>query len=323
MRTPPLLPILILASCTKAEPVLLGWEWTERSTLPETRWGMPATHTDVGQLAFGGSNGTGSERTTDTLWTRVPADDTWTSAEPAEPGARYCHCATLLPDANKLLVVGGRDDTAPVDDAWVYDLSTQNWAPVEGDALSHPIGCHAAWIDDQAWVFGGGDATSNSAAMWSYDPDLNTFTEVEFAEAPSARRDATTVVADDRWLLFGGQAGAGDFLNDLWAFDGTAWQQLAADSPLLPRRYAASGWHPDVNRWVVHGGTDDTQDMADTWVLDTDTLQWTELTLDGGPDDRAFATSGFDGTGIYVAGGLRVATSTALDDAWRLDAIVE
>ena len=107
-----------------------------------------------------------------------------------------------------------------------------------------------------------------------------------------------------------------------WAFDGTTWSQLMpTGGPPAPRRVAAGGFDPVRRRWVVFGGTLETMDYGDLWLLDVAALTWTQLPPTGaGPSARGFASAGYDpGTDVhFVVGGFQQPGDTSLSDGWKL-----
>jgi hypothetical protein len=66
--------------------------------------------------------------------TAAPSDDADVSAAtapPDVPSARYAASAALLPCGGRVLLIGGGTDAADARDAWLFDVSSRHWAPVE------------------------------------------------------------------------------------------------------------------------------------------------------------------------------------------------
>ena len=121
-----------------------------------------------------------------------------------------------------------------------------------------------------------------SQAMWAWNGSQ--WSELSGSGGPSPRAGSSTVydAALGEALLFGGDAVTagssasanpaatytlGAPLNDLWAWNGSAWQQLhPAKSP--PARFDAQMAYDAASGQVVlfGGAVNDTADVADTWV---------------------------------------------------------
>jgi hypothetical protein len=71
---------------------------------------------------------------------------------------------------------------------------------------------------------------------------------------------------------------------------------------------------------VIFGGTIETMDYGDLWVLDVAQLAWTQLPGTGAPKPRGFASAGYDpGTDSYfVVGGLQQPKGITVSDGWQL-----
>ena len=100
---------------------------------------------------------------------------------------------------------------------------------------------------------------SVSNELWQYNG--TTWQQVTVTGALPPARDAHSMVydpVDERVLMFGGDAGGGTYLADLWAFEfsGAAagsWVQLAS-LPSAGRRAAAMGYDAGRNQFIVTGG---------------------------------------------------------------------
>lgn len=308
--------------------------WTSfASRGTDSRWGVPLAYASKEDafIAFGGSqyptvaaaSGTSSLSMATAEWTKL------TDVSP--PPARYCGCTTYLPDQDQVLLVGGQAGEGPLPPAaWTLDLATSTWTAVTGTVPDGVIGCATAYMPGlgKAIVFGGLAATGMTSVTWSYDPVAASFTQLSPAAHPPARADA--IAAYDpgdggRMLLFAGTSNEVDatgHMNDLWAFDGTNWTQLQpTGGPPSVRRVPAGGFDATRRRWVVFGGTDETVDRGDLWLLDAAALTWTQLPQAGAPSARGFASSGYDPvTDSYVViGGFQQPSDVALSDGWKLE----
>lgn len=261
-------------------------------------------------------------------WSFSVASGQWTKLTTTgeAPPLRYCHCAAYLPDQRQVLIAGGRDASTTVDSAYTLDLQTLAWAKVQGTVPAGAIGCTAHWMPSlaKAIVFGGDGRSGVNNLTWAYDPVARAFTQLSPASRPAARRDAMSIFepVQGRLVLFGGAVAiTASYLDDLAIFDGTTWFNPGAPMPHpTPRRYGASGYDPLHQRWLLFGGTNDTDDFDDLWVIDPVLSDFKLQSSSGGPSRRGFAASGLDevtGT-LYVFGGLQTAGFTALAEGWTL-----
>jgi len=191
------------------------------------------------------------------------------------PGARqgavswFTPGGPLGPDdiSGVLWLFGGTNDggTTNFNDLWRFDIGTEEWT----------------------WVSGSSTTNSNG-----------TYTALNAAGTPSARRDATTWVANDGTLwLFGGRglsasgATLGD-MSDVWRYNtatnvwtwisgpsthGAAGTYTALNSPGTPAaRSGGSGWRTvDGKFWLVGGFKNSADPLNDVWIYNPATNVWT------------------------------------------------
>jgi hypothetical protein len=314
-----------------AGPPLPAWSaYASRGT--DSRWGVPLAYSTKSStfLGFGGSQYPAAD--TGGMFSLSMTTGTWTKlTDSNEPTPGYCSCTTYLPDQDQVLLLAGLGDSGPLPaGAWIYDVKSGAWSAIAGTVPGAGIGCAATYMPamHEAIVFGGvGETTGYSAETWAYDPVAKSFAKLSPATSPPARADsiATYDPGDGgRMLVFAGtqdEQTSANHRNDLWAFDGTTWTELhPTGGPPPPRRVPAGGFDPTTRRWVVFGGTIETMDYGDLWLLDVNAMTWTQLSGNGAPPVRGFASSGFDpGTGAwFVVGGLQMQGGVTLTDGWKL-----
>src|SRR5205807_2086897 len=93
-----------------------------------------------------------------------------------------------------------------------------------------------------------------------------------------------------RVLLTGGVSAAGRELNDTWAWDGSAWRQLAGIAAPAPRQQAGIAYDAATQQVLLAGGRRGTATLADASSLALGTPTLTE-TVDRGAN------------GVYPSGG--------------------
>lgn len=301
----------------------MGWSRTANTPGMNGLWGSMLAFDPVERrfILHGGNRfPTGSVQ--NETWSFSIASASWTRLMTAGTvPVRYCHCTAYLPAQRQVLIAGGRDSGGLVDSAYTLDLATLAWTKVDGTVPTGAIGCLAHWMPSigRAIVFGGDGPGGVNSRTWSYDPAARTFTQLMPATSAAARRDPMSIFdpARNRIVLFGGAAAIRQrYLNDVATFDGTTWTTVpAAGTRPSARRYGASGLDAIRGRWILFGGTNDADDVADLWTIDPATLEFTSQQLPGAPSARGFTASGIDeSTGVlYLFGGLLGGTASSAE----------
>jgi hypothetical protein len=310
--------------------------WSQRWDVSQPIWGtLFAEAPGVGPVLFGGMGPEwASEAYQDTV-NYLPEVDQWVVLDASGdlPGPRYCHCVAALPAHGQILVVGGRGPTMPLPPgAWTYSPATGDWQAIQGAVPQAVVGCHAAWLGSldggRAVVFSGQKGASMEAVTWVYDPTTRTFSQLATAHAPIGRRDGivTEDPAGGRLLLHAGQTKSWPqpaYTNDLWAFDGSDWTELAPTGPLPePRRFPAAAFDASRRRWLVFSGTIETLDFEELWMLDAEGLAWHLLEAPTGPvpEARGFAPLTYDpaSDAFFLVGGYAAPLHKAFSEVWKL-----
>ncbi|MCA9704968.1 MAG: hypothetical protein KDK70_03850 [Myxococcales bacterium] len=180
--------------------------------------------------------------------------------------------------------------------------------------------------DGRVVLFGGRGADGiRLADTWVYDVDQNEWTDQLVVDAPSARDTHTLAyLGGGRVLLFGGNETNGPDetpLSDTWVFDlGTqAWTELLpATSPPARFQHAMTAVGEDLV--LLQGGrVDFGVELADTWMFDATTEDWTDLAPPVDPGVRSAFTLSFDGVDTVAMVGGTVASSSLTDETWLYD----
>ena len=204
----------------------------------------------------------------------------------------------------------------PLDDTYVLDLKTDTWTRVDSTAKPPGTIYHAMTYDsvnDQMIIFGGGDANAFLGPfysdVWALDMQTLQWTKLYHSVGGNAEplgRINPALIFDEsreRVLLFGGHddSALGN-TNDIWAFTPStrSWELLKAgdvytgagcnsfcscadnfvqydyESPER-RQYPTFVPVDGEDTAVLFSGTGDCGYMDDTWSLDLDTMEWTEV----------------------------------------------
>jgi hypothetical protein len=173
-----------------------------------------------------------------------------------------------------------------------------------------------AVLGDRVVLFGGvGSSGVNDYqdATWIWQDGA--WSELTLDARPIARRDAMLGEAGGELVLFSGvgrdSEGSVGVLEDLWAFDGSAWRELHPEPGPSARQNVAYTSHE--GRLCLHGGAGPSAGrLPDGWCFDGE--RWTELPL-GPPAQRAATLTSVDGA-LLLTGG---STPGAASAVWRLD----
>lgn len=223
------------------------------------------------------------------------------------PDPRYMGCAAWDPNSETALVVGGRGQSWGEEyaETWRLDAAAGTWQRILARHQPRAVkGCALAWSEhrDAFILFGGAQGLDVSDETWLFDPEDDTWLELDPPKAPVARRDAVMVpVSDHEMLMMGGEA-YGHWTprgveviwpDDVWIFDvrDQRWTPKAIEGPRPPGRrapwlvpdrggiymgFGVSGIYAEV----AHG---------DLWWLDLEARQWAEVDLgDQAPSPRGF-----------------------------------
>jgi PQQ-like domain len=245
-----------------------GWQQST-STGPSAR-SMFATVYDAKRqevVLFGGM-GPGAAELGDT-W--VWDGDSWAQRDVTiAPPPRHNHVMFYDSELEQTILWGGYNGDLGIvlDDTWAWNGT--EWELLNPETKPAPrSGATAAYdpVRKQGVLFGG-YATSDTGLQYTNNTwiwDGETWTERFLAQPPPGRSAAamTYDATARRVLLFGGNEGLGEHLNDLWAWTGSEWFPVAGEGP-GPRWGAAMAHHTELGKSVVFGGNNNNF-LDDTW----------------------------------------------------------
>ncbi|GAB2229413.1 hypothetical protein Droror1_Dr00023553 [Drosera rotundifolia] len=183
---------------------------------------------------------------------------------------------------SKIVVFGGLRDKQFLNDVTVYDVENKLWFQPE---------CTGSGSDGQV--------------------------------GPCPRAFHVAVAIDCHIFIFGGRSG-GKRLGDFWVLDTDIWQwsELTSFGYLpSPRDFAAAA--PIGNQKIVmYGGWDGKKWLSDAYMLDTISLEWTELSISGSiPPPRCGHTATMVEKRLLVYGGR--GGGSIMGELWALKGIIE
>ncbi|KAG6573874.1 Protein GLUTELIN PRECURSOR ACCUMULATION 3, partial [Cucurbita argyrosperma subsp. sororia] len=141
---------------------------------------------------------------------------------------------------------------------------------------------------------------------------------------PSPRAFHIAVAIDCHMFVFGGRSGS-KRMGDFWVLDTDIWQwsELTSFGDLpSPRDFSAASSFGN-RKIVMYGGWDGKKWLSDVYVLDTMSLEWTELSVAGSlPPPRCGHTATMLEKRLLVYGG-RGGGGPILGDLWALKGLIE
>ncbi|TFY62846.1 hypothetical protein EVJ58_g3607 [Rhodofomes roseus] len=238
------------------------------------------------------------------------------------PFPRYGHALPATATATgELFLFGGLVKETVRND--LYLLSTRDLSATllqtAGEVPSPRVGHASALVGSVLIVWGGDTKTNGKAKPGDKQDDglylLNLVSRewtrvATYGPAPVGRYGHAVTMVGSKFYVFGGQVD-GEFLNDLWAFDlnslrTKAQWELVEPAEGSPRPAQRTG-HACVtfeNKIFLFGGTDCQYHYNDTWVFDTITNTWSELTCIGFiPSPREGHAAALVDDVVYVFGG--------------------
>jgi hypothetical protein len=269
----------------------------------QPRWGMYIAESSERAFLLGGV----TDGVVDVGF-RLGATDASVTASPdvLMDHSRYCHCAMLDEERDRLIVLGGRDEGfADSPTAVALGIASSSVDIIEDNgAADHPVGCQAFFFPelDRGYVFGGLSSTLGefTNVTYRFDALTDTFTALDVT-GPAARYDAGThVLADGTAILVGGMGRAtlsATFYSDVWRFDPNdeTWTELAPrDAPGAPpgRRYPWTAVSPDESTLLYGYGSDSGMGstvLGDMNAFDFASATWAPLAASGeAPSARGF-----------------------------------
>jgi N-acetylneuraminic acid mutarotase len=261
--------------------------------------------------------------------------------------SRFGHSMTYDPVTRRLIMFGGKSDTAitrgvynagtaPLNDTWAYDLTANAWKELKpsGTLPSARFGQSMASdpTSGRLIMFGGNAGTASLDDTWAYDPTTNAWTELKPSGTVPPPRDSATMEYDPttrRLIMFGGKSDTAItrvVLNDTWVYDpaNNTWTELKPSGTVPSARSGHSmAYDPVTRRLIMFGGNAGTASLNDTWAYDPTTNAWTELEPSGTvPSARSGHSMAHDSVThrLIMFGGHGLSgAGTDLGDTWAYD----
>nr|GMC96125.1 host cell factor [Ipomoea batatas]GME19176.1 host cell factor [Ipomoea batatas] len=184
---------------------------------------------------------------------------------------------------SKVVVFGGLVDKTFLNDITVYDIENKLWFQPE---------CTGSGSDDRV--------------------------------GPCPRAFHIAIAIDCHMFIFGGRYGS-KRLGDFWVLDTDIWQwsELTSFGDLPSARDFAAASAIGNSKIVMYGGWDGKKWLSDVYILDTISLEWTELSVSGAlPPARCGHNATMVEKRLLVYGG-RGGGGPIMGDLWALKGLIE
>ena len=207
------------------------------------------------------------------------------------------------PVSNTILVFGGNEgpvvDQRPtsvfIEETWLFEPGA-GWAQLDIEmpsararygAAYDPTSQRALFFGGRYRVAGGSGAYDLFDELWAFDFSSQSWELLDDGNGPSARTYPSVIWDDQEQALyvFGGMTNADPMViqtnQELWRFKDGEWEELgqSGDRPSA-RTFLGETWDSQRRRLVIFAGqVGNYWDLSynETYALDIDTLEWTEL----------------------------------------------
>ena len=302
-----------------------SWNQVTPATTPPARWHHVLTFDERrGVIVMFGGYANGS-RLNDT-WEFDGAD--WRQVTPlTSPPVRENHSMTYDSARGVVVMFGGLNSGGSLNDTWEYDgITWTQVTPTQPPAIRGEMALVYDRQNNRSLFFGGGYWSGGNLITyqqtWIYTapPPTKNWSLQDTADSPLGRYLHGMAYDDQRgvMVLFGGDHGGADRLNDTWEFDGVNWQQMApAQSP--PGRVnidQAMAYDSSRQRTVLFGGLSSSGYLTDTWEYDGST--WAQVASPTPPAARDAQAMAYDNhrQKMVMFGGYR-SDGLLLNDTWE------
>lgn len=209
------------------------------------------------------------------------------------------------------------------------ELNAQVWQELTPDQGSSPAprrGSSAVYdpVDHRMIIFGGRTAPADVNDIWAFDLGTQLWTDLtpQAGSGPGGRFESDVIYdpVGHRVIVYNGQ-GIFTFFNDVWSFDLTSgtWSEITTMGTQPNVRYGSGVvFDPQARDLVTFAGFTNQGRFGDTWRLDVDSGQWTEILANPSPGRRCLHTAAYDPLRhrMLSYGGQR---SGPLGDLWEFD----
>ena len=335
-------PLVVGGACTGAEFLdeTFEWDgttWTKLTTSETTRviGSAMAFDTTTGEVVRYGGNPTFQSTPDSTTYLYKNLDWRGGGVRSGSPIPRSMPLFRRDAANNTIWMWGGLSEfsygqgIAYLDDFWRYNNG--QWSRISPDpdeplSCATPLGAIDKDRGKLVVVCDGAEVFEWDGADWKGFSDLNT--------APLNRRFASLVYDETlkKIVLFGGYDQVGNYRQDTWTWNGTAWAEIKPKTKPEHRAQAVMWYDPLAKKTILYSGAgrgsieDHAERFSDMWSFNG--TEWTKMTITTTPGIRFGSQYTIDpNTGkLILFGGLRATideddrvTQFYDDDMWIWD----
>ncbi|KAM9424064.1 kelch repeat-containing protein [Pholidichthys leucotaenia] len=260
---------------------------------PSGRWGQTLCPIDTQTAIAIGGQGARMQFCKDPMWKLCMEDMSWvaaeTLAEGPTPEARIGHTAVYDSDSRRIFVFGGAKNKKWFNDVHILDTQSWKWTMVEAQGQVPPLAYHScSMFQGELFVLGGVFPRPNpepdgcSDSLYIFDPHLSIWYQpFVTGDKPSPRSGHSACVMQERKIyIFGGWDTPVCF-SDMYMLDLGLMEFSAVKT--TGKAPSPRSWHGSAvlsdTKFLIHGGYNGNNALSDTFIFDTDTNTWTEVTV--------------------------------------------
>ncbi|CAJ1086418.1 kelch repeat-containing protein isoform X1 [Xyrichtys novacula] len=260
---------------------------------PSGRWGQTLCPIDAQTAILIGGQGARMQFCKDPMWKLCTEDMSWfaaeTLAEGPTPEARIGHTAIYDPDSRRIFVFGGSKNKKWFNDVHILDTQSWKWTMIEAQGKVPPLAYHScSMFQGELFVLGGVFPCPNpepdgcSDSLYIFDPNLSIWYQpIVTGDKPSPRSGHSACVIQERKIYVFGGWDTPVCYNDMYMLDLGLMEFAAVET--TGKAPCPRSWHGSVvisdTKFLIHGGYNGDRALSDTFIFDTDTNSWTEVTL--------------------------------------------
>ena len=237
-------------------------------------------------LLFGGQ--TNTRRLSDT-WIFDCITETWTEIETeTAPEGRSDFDMVYDPSNQVFILYGGWGDRSGLQhDTWTFDPETSTWTEVETESSPGRMYGQSLVYDhnkETVILYGGHlrSPISNDHVdeAWHFHLENSSWTQSTSLDKPHGRYWSGVSYSEDdsSLVVFGGSYGIGP-MNETWILDTDEMRWTQLNSHDYPTRRVISDmvYVESQDSFILFGGGNIHATFDDTWRLDTETWDWSEI----------------------------------------------
>jgi len=305
------------------------WTTMNPSTKPSARERITMVYDSSNNLIILYGGCVGSSQFVDDTWVYDVDTNTWTEKNPSNHPNVEVEYALAYDSKNDLVVLFGgihNGGGSFLDETWVYDVKNDIWTQKTPSNKPSGRGYFDMTYDsvnNKIVLFGGYEGNSKySDETWLYDLKEDNWTQKNPTKKPLARSNhrMTYDPANNNVVLFGGQDGSNNDMNDTWFYDvaSNKWTQKNPSTKPSARRVPGMAYDSANKKVVLFGGvTAEGVNYNDTWLYDYETNNWTKRGQVEKPDKRNMHAMAYDSKNeVTVMFGGALEDGSINDETW-------